>query len=59
MASKGNATTMSSSKPSDPSTASCTPNTVGKGKEIEETQEQTNSADPSVLPRTSRYISKA
>ncbi|KAJ8568324.1 hypothetical protein K7X08_027857 [Anisodus acutangulus] len=30
MASKGNFTTMSSSQPSDPSTASCTPNTVEK-----------------------------
>ncbi|KAK4373123.1 hypothetical protein RND71_008507 [Anisodus tanguticus] len=59
LASKGNATTMSSSKPSDPSTTSCTPNTVEKGKEIEESQEQTNSADPSILPRTSRHTSKA
>ncbi|KAK4359323.1 hypothetical protein RND71_021552 [Anisodus tanguticus] len=59
MASKGNATTKSSSKPSDPSTASCTPNTVEKYEEIEESQEQTNSADPSVFPRTSRHTSKA
>ncbi|KAK4351689.1 hypothetical protein RND71_031002 [Anisodus tanguticus] len=51
MASKSNST--------DPSTASCTPNTVENSEEIEESQERTNSADPSVLPRTSRHKSKA